>query len=370
MLPSVSQEAWASPAAAAAAAAYAVRPGQQQTPVLLPPAVAQQAQQQQSAALLAAQLQQTPSVTSPPDTAGTAAPSSAAPSSAGLPSVPGSTARPAAVSAAEAAALSELAVNLDKKEALLVQLRAMNDEAAAGVHAVRGGAGGSGGGAAGGADVSQAFKLAYAKVVLQLRDVSAMPCFGAAYRLMRLGACKRSSGAGGPAAIGCTNAWGPLQQAPYSGCWAPQPACLYLTGCPNSRYFTRQLNDQPALCLYFFLYLSPPADQREGGRKADGAGGAAEGGGAGGLCAQGGGGGGGQRARRRRSSGAGGRAAGRPAPQAALGLAAASMRARISLLHTALQPRQCCSLPPRGPALLIPGYLCTAARSRPRHRLP
>lgn len=48
----------------------------------------------------------------------------------------------------------------------LLQLRAMNDEAAAGVHAVPGGEGGAGG------DTSQAFKLAYARVVLQLRDVS------------------------------------------------------------------------------------------------------------------------------------------------------------------------------------------------------
>jgi len=52
-------------------------------------------------------------------------------------------------------------VGLDKKEALLLQLRAMNDEASAGMHA---------------ADASGAaapeFANAYAGVVLQLKDVS------------------------------------------------------------------------------------------------------------------------------------------------------------------------------------------------------
>lgn len=104
---------------AAAAAAYAQRPAQQQqqqaqqTPLPVPLAAAQQQQQ----------IQQTPLQVSPPEasTAPTSAgPSSVAPSSVG-PAAPDSSAR-AAVSAAEAQALSELAVNLDKKEALLVQV--------------------------------------------------------------------------------------------------------------------------------------------------------------------------------------------------------------------------------------------------------
>eukprot|EP00887_Chlorella_sp_A99_P005777 scaffold1.g5777.t1 len=66
------------------------------------------------------------------------------------------------LAAADPLVLSELSVLLDKKEALLVQLRAMNDEAAAGVHT----------------DVPGAdsgpfnFKGAYAQVVLQLRDMN------------------------------------------------------------------------------------------------------------------------------------------------------------------------------------------------------
>ena len=53
-------------------------------------------------------------------------------------------------------------VGLDKKEALLLQLRAMNDEAAAGMHAAD---------ASGAA--APAFVNAYAGVVLQLKDVRA-----------------------------------------------------------------------------------------------------------------------------------------------------------------------------------------------------
>lgn len=58
--------------------------------------------------------------------------------------------------------LLQLVVGLDKKEALLLQLRGMNDEAAAGVH---GGAG---------ATAAPPFVNAYASVVLQLKDVSGL----------------------------------------------------------------------------------------------------------------------------------------------------------------------------------------------------
>ena len=51
-------------------------------------------------------------------------------------------------------------VDLDKKEALLLHLRSMNDEAAAGMHADAAGR------------ASPQFVNAYSSVVLQLRDVS------------------------------------------------------------------------------------------------------------------------------------------------------------------------------------------------------
>ena len=58
------------------------------------------------------------------------------------------------------AALSQLVVELDKKEALVQQLRGMNDEAAAGAHADASGA------------AAPPFVNAYANVMLQLKDVS------------------------------------------------------------------------------------------------------------------------------------------------------------------------------------------------------
>jgi hypothetical protein len=56
--------------------------------------------------------------------------------------------------------MSEVAVLLDKKEVLVLQLRTMNDEVAGGVHADSAGV------------QSQAFLQAYAQVVLQLKEVN------------------------------------------------------------------------------------------------------------------------------------------------------------------------------------------------------
>lgn len=63
-------------------------------------------------------------------------------------------------SGADAAALADLTAVLDRKEALLAQLRAMNDEASAGLHLDASGAG------------SPAFVQAYASVVLQLKEIN------------------------------------------------------------------------------------------------------------------------------------------------------------------------------------------------------